>query len=112
VPPSSVARRTRGSRMAYRRGGVRLGLVVVRVGGVGIVVAAPSAPVTGPPGTSPDGPPPRPRRSPRARELRVEDTCDEFPGRRRSYFVIPVASDPTMGSVRAGTVRVRRADIS
>src|SRR6266511_5721103 len=27
--------------------------------------------------------------------------ADEFPGRRRSNFMIPVASDPTMGSARA-----------
>jgi hypothetical protein len=35
----------------------------------------------------------------RERELRLEDCCDEFPGRRGSNFVIPVASEPTMGSL-------------
>ena len=35
-------------------------------------------------------------------ELRFEDSCDEFPGRRGSDFVMPVASDPTMDSARAG----------
>ena len=37
----------------------------------------------------------------RERELRFEDSSDEFPGRRRSHSVIPVASDPTMGSAGA-----------
>jgi hypothetical protein len=32
----------------------------------------------------------------RERGLRCEDGCDEFPGRRGSNFVIPVASDPTI----------------
>src|SRR5207237_1533255 len=31
-----------------------------------------------------------------------KDSCDEFPGRRESHFMIPVASDPTMRSARAG----------
>jgi len=35
-------------------------------------------------------------------ELRFEDSCDEFPGRRGSDFVMPVASDPMMDSARAG----------
>jgi hypothetical protein len=35
---------------------------------------------------------------------RFEESCDEFPGRRGSYFVIPVASDPTMDSARAGAL--------
>src|SRR5258708_39071825 len=33
---------------------------------------------------------------------------DEFPGRRGFAFVIPVASDPTMDSARAGAHRVRQ----
>ena len=40
----------------------------------------------------------------RERELRFEGGCDEFPGRRGSHFVIPVASDPTMDSARAGAL--------
>src|SRR5437763_8365992 len=32
------------------------------------------------------------------------DRCDEFPAPRGSLFVIPVASDPTMDSVRAGAL--------
>jgi hypothetical protein len=36
------------------------------------------------------------------RELRFEDSCDEFPGRRGSHSMSPVASDPTMDSARAG----------
>src|SRR3989449_420235 len=43
-----------------------------------------------------------PRLRSRERELRFEDCCDEFPGPRGSHFVIPVASDPTMDSARAG----------
>src|SRR5258706_15325612 len=33
---------------------------------------------------------------------------DEFPGRRGLAFVIPVASDPTMDSARAGAHRFRQ----
>jgi hypothetical protein len=38
------------------------------------------------------------------RELRFEDWCDEFLGRRASHFVIPVASEPRMDSGRAGAL--------
>src|SRR5437899_7985845 len=40
----------------------------------------------------------------RERELRFEDCCDEFPAARGSHLVIPVASDPTMDSARAGAL--------
>ena len=33
-----------------------------------------------------------------------EHLCDEFPGRRGSHFVIPVASDRTVDSARAGAL--------
>src|SRR6266851_4511835 len=36
---------------------------------------------------------------------------DEFPGRHGFHFVIPVASDPTMGSARAGAHRVRQEEM-
>jgi hypothetical protein len=37
-----------------------------------------------------------------AKADRLEDGCDEFPGRRGSELVIPVASDPTVDSACAG----------
>ena len=46
----------------------------------------------------------------RERELRLENSCDEFPGRLGSHLVIPVASDPTMGSARAGPFKSDRGD--
>jgi len=38
------------------------------------------------------------------RALEAGPLCDEFPGRRRSHFVSPVASDRTMDLARAGAL--------
>src|SRR5947199_1922896 len=47
----------------------------------------------------------------RLRELQFKDCCDEFPAPRRSDVVIPVASEPTMDSARAGALESDRKEL-
>jgi len=39
-------------------------------------------------------------------QLGSEESCDEFPGRRESYFVNLSASDAIMDSARAGVLKL------